>query len=78
MLAELMRPCATVSIQAHRQTTTTSLIADLLKAADLDPTVIAAASSMRGAPMPSAKASGWWSGHGIRLHVLEASTRSVW
>jgi UDP-N-acetylmuramate--alanine ligase len=33
MLAELMRPCATVS--------TTSLIADLLKHADLDPTVIA-------------------------------------
>jgi UDP-N-acetylmuramate--alanine ligase len=42
MLAELMRPCATVSITGtHGKTTTTSLIADLLKAADLDPTVIA-------------------------------------
>ena len=37
-----MRPCATVSITGtHGKTTTTSLIADLLKAADLDPTVIA-------------------------------------
>jgi len=42
MLAELMRPCATVSITGtHGKTTTTSLIADLLKSADLDPTVIA-------------------------------------
>ena len=42
MLAELMRPCATVSITGtHGKTTTTSLIADLLKGADLDPTVIA-------------------------------------
>jgi UDP-N-acetylmuramate--alanine ligase len=41
MLAELMRPCATVSITGtHGKTTTTSLIADLLKAGDLDPTVI--------------------------------------
>ena len=42
MLAELMRPCATVSITGtHGKTTTTSLIADVLKSADLDPTVIA-------------------------------------
>jgi UDP-N-acetylmuramate--alanine ligase len=42
MLAELMRPCATVSITGtHGKTTTTSLIADLFKAAGLDPTVIA-------------------------------------
>jgi UDP-N-acetylmuramate--alanine ligase len=42
MLAELMRPCATVSITGtHGKTTTTSLIADLLKGANLDPTVIA-------------------------------------
>jgi UDP-N-acetylmuramate--alanine ligase len=42
MLAELMRPCATVSITGtHGKTTTTSMIADLLKAAELDPTVIA-------------------------------------
>jgi UDP-N-acetylmuramate--alanine ligase len=42
MLAELMRPCSTVSITGtHGKTTTTSLIAELLKAADLDPTVIA-------------------------------------
>jgi UDP-N-acetylmuramate--alanine ligase len=42
MLAELMRPCATVSITGtHGKTTTTSLIADLLKSAELDPTVIA-------------------------------------
>jgi UDP-N-acetylmuramate--alanine ligase len=42
MLAELMRPCATVSITGtHGKTTTTALIADLLKAANLDPTVIA-------------------------------------
>jgi UDP-N-acetylmuramate--alanine ligase len=42
MLAELMRPCATVSITGtHGKTTTTSLIADLLNHADLDPTVIA-------------------------------------
>ena len=41
MLAELMRPCATVSITGtHGKTTTTSLIADIFKAADLDPTVI--------------------------------------
>jgi len=41
MLAELMRPCATVSITGtHGKTTTTSLIADMLKAGDLDPTVI--------------------------------------
>jgi len=41
MLAELMRPCATVSITGtHGKTTTTSLIADLLKAGNLDPTVI--------------------------------------
>jgi UDP-N-acetylmuramate--alanine ligase len=42
MLAELMRPCATVSITGtHGKTTTTSLIADLLQGAGLDPTVIA-------------------------------------
>jgi UDP-N-acetylmuramate--alanine ligase len=42
MLAELMRPCATVSITGtHGKTTTTSLIADVFKAAQLDPTVIA-------------------------------------
>jgi UDP-N-acetylmuramate--alanine ligase len=42
MLAELMRPCATVSTTGtHGKTTTTSLIADLLKHAELDPTVIA-------------------------------------
>ena len=42
MLAELMRPCATVSVTGtHGKTTTTSLIADLFKCADLDPTVIA-------------------------------------
>ena len=42
MLAELMRPCATVSITGtHGKTTTTSLIADLLQSAGLDPTVIA-------------------------------------
>ena len=42
MLAELMRPCATVSITGtHGKTTTTSLIADLLKGGGLDPTVIA-------------------------------------
>ena len=38
MLAELMRPCATVSITGtHGKTTTTSLIADLLKGGGLDP-----------------------------------------
>ena len=37
-----MRPCATVSITGtHGKTTTTSLIADLLKGGGLDPTVIA-------------------------------------
>jgi UDP-N-acetylmuramate--alanine ligase len=42
MLAELMRPCATVSITGtHGKTTTTSLIAELFQGADLDPTVIA-------------------------------------
>ena len=42
MLAELMRPCATVSVTGtHGKTTTTSLIAELFKAAGLDPTVIA-------------------------------------
>ena len=42
MLAELMRPCATVSITGtHGKTTTTSLIAGLLKRGGLDPTVIA-------------------------------------
>jgi len=42
MLAELMRPCATVSVTGtHGKTTTTSLIADLFKGAGLDPTVIA-------------------------------------
>jgi UDP-N-acetylmuramate--alanine ligase len=42
MLAELMRPCATVSITGtHGKTTTTALIADLLKSGGLDPTVIA-------------------------------------
>src|SRR5919106_6612165 len=42
MLAELMRPCATVSITGtHGKTTTTSMIAELLKAGGLDPTVIA-------------------------------------
>jgi UDP-N-acetylmuramate--alanine ligase len=41
MLAELMRPCATVSITGtHGKTTTTSLVADVFKAAKLDPTVI--------------------------------------
>ena len=63
MLAELMRPCATVSITGtHGKTTTTSLIADLLKAAASIPPSSPAASSMPGAPMPaSARASGWWS-----------------
>jgi UDP-N-acetylmuramate--alanine ligase len=42
MLAELMRPCATVSITGtHGKTTTTSLIANLLNSAGLDPTVMA-------------------------------------
>jgi UDP-N-acetylmuramate--alanine ligase len=42
MLAELMRPCATVSITGtHGKTTTTALIAELFKAGGLDPTVIA-------------------------------------
>lgn len=41
MLAELMRECATVSVTGtHGKTTTTSLIAELLQAAALDPTVI--------------------------------------
>jgi UDP-N-acetylmuramate--alanine ligase len=41
MLAELMRPCATVSVTGtHGKTTTTSLIADLLHGGGLDPTVI--------------------------------------
>ena len=41
MLAELMRPCTTVSVTGtHGKTTTTSLIAEVLKAAGLDPTVI--------------------------------------
>jgi UDP-N-acetylmuramate--alanine ligase len=42
MLAELMRPCTTVSITGtHGKTTTTSLIAELLEGGGLDPTVIA-------------------------------------
>ncbi|TFG87684.1 MAG: UDP-N-acetylmuramate--L-alanine ligase [Hyphomicrobiales bacterium] len=41
MLAELMRPCTTVSVTGtHGKTTTTSLIADLLHGGGLDPTVI--------------------------------------
>ena len=41
MLAELMRPCTTVSVTGtHGKTTTTSLIADILHGAGLDPTVI--------------------------------------
>jgi UDP-N-acetylmuramate--alanine ligase len=41
MLAELMRECATVSVTGtHGKTTTTSIIAELLQAADKDPTVI--------------------------------------
>jgi len=41
MLAELMRPCTTVSVTGtHGKTTTTSLIAEVLKAAGVDPTVI--------------------------------------
>jgi len=41
MLAELMRPCTTVSVTGtHGKTTTTSLIADLLYGAGLDPTVL--------------------------------------
>lgn len=41
MLAELMRPCTTVSVTGtHGKTTTTSLIADLLFGGGLDPTVI--------------------------------------
>ena len=41
MLAELMRPCATVSVTGtHGKTTTTSIIADLLYGGGLDPTVI--------------------------------------
>jgi UDP-N-acetylmuramate--alanine ligase len=42
MLAELMRPCATVSVTGtHGKTTTTSLIAHLFTKAGLDPAVIA-------------------------------------
>src|SRR3990170_2315589 len=42
MLAELMRPCATVSVTGtHGKTTTTALVADLFKSGGLDPTVIA-------------------------------------
>ncbi len=42
MLAELMRACATVSITGtHGKTTTTAIIAELFKAAGMDPTVIA-------------------------------------
>jgi len=41
MLAELMRPCCTVSVTGtHGKTTTTSIIADLLHGGGLDPTVI--------------------------------------
>ena len=41
MLAELMRPCTTVSVTGtHGKTTTTSLVADLLHGGGLDPTVL--------------------------------------
>ncbi|MFQ5625699.1 MAG: Mur ligase domain-containing protein, partial [Methyloligellaceae bacterium] len=41
MLAELMRECATVSVTGtHGKTTTTSIIAELLQVAKIDPTVI--------------------------------------
>lgn len=41
MLAELMRPCAAVSVTGtHGKTTTTSMVADLLCGGGLDPTVI--------------------------------------
>jgi len=41
MLAELMRECSTVSVTGtHGKTTTTSLVAELLESANLDPTVI--------------------------------------
>jgi UDP-N-acetylmuramate--alanine ligase len=41
MLAELMRPCGTVSVTGtHGKTTTTSMIAEMTTAAGLDPTVI--------------------------------------
>ena len=41
MLAELMRECATVSVTGtHGKTTTTSIVAELLQRAELDPTVI--------------------------------------
>ncbi|RMF05103.1 MAG: UDP-N-acetylmuramate--L-alanine ligase [Alphaproteobacteria bacterium] len=41
MLAELMRECETVSVTGtHGKTTTTSLVAELLESAGLDPTVI--------------------------------------
>lgn len=41
MLAELMRECSTVSVTGtHGKTTTTSLIAEILETAEVDPTVI--------------------------------------
>ena len=41
MLAELMRECATVSVTGtHGKTTTTAIIAELLQAGKIDPTVI--------------------------------------
>ena len=41
MLAELMRECATVSVTGtHGKTTTTSMIAEVLSSAELDPTVL--------------------------------------
>ena len=76
MLAELMRPCATVSITGtHGKTTTTSLIADLLKAADLDPTVIAGGiinALGHQCPHRQGRVDGG-RGRQVRRHILEAS-----
>ena len=62
MLAELMRLKSCVAIAGtHGKTTTTTMVAALLDAGGLDPTVINGGIIMPTAPMRGwAQATGWW------------------
>ncbi len=62
MLAELMRLRWAIAVGGtHGKTTTTSLIAAVLEAARLDPTVINGGIIEPTAPIPAwAKVTGWW------------------
>ncbi len=75
MLGELMRLRWSVAVAGtHGKTTTTSLVATLLDAAQIDPTVINGGIIQAGAVMPSlVMVNGWW----LRQMRVTAHSRAL-